>query len=441
MIRLAWTLTRAGGLGRMLLLAACTAVVSGLLLVAIAMLRLPSNPDEHLFNLVDEPGLRGGSAFATVMLTLPSLLLLHQAIRLGTAARERRLASLRLAGATPGEVRRLGALEVGFPALAGSMLGLVVYGLLRWFLGGASSSSATSATGLGLVPSSVTPTWWQFLIVVAGVTVLGVAVGLLASRRVVVTPLGITRRQPPPPPRPWGLLLVGLGLALGLFALNVDVFSGLAGGAVVALVILGVVSLASWAAYRVGRFAESRVASAHALLAARRLVAEPRPAGRAAAAVGGIAVVAGGSGAMLVDIIENGRLESFFVVSLALVGLALMGSLLVVIGTLAVHSVESLLDRKRSMAALAVLGTPLDVLQRSQRWEAALVAMPMALVGALFGGGILGFVEVRSPLGLLVILATTGVTVALVWLAILTAVRATRRWTVRAAGAGNLRAE
>jgi hypothetical protein len=440
-IRLAWTLNRAGGWGRMLLLTGCTAVVSGLLLVAIALLLLPPNPHERLFNLVAEPGTRAGTAFATVMLTLPPLLLLHQAVRLGTAARERRLASLRLAGATPSEVRRLGAIEVGFPALAGSLLGFGVYALLRWTLGGTASASPVSVPGLKLVPTTVAPTWWQFLIVVVGVTIVGVAVGLLASRRVVVTPLGITRRQSPPPPRPWGLLLVGLAVALGLFGSAHEFASDVLVVAAVALVILGVVSLASWTAYRVGRFAESRVTSAPALLAARRLVAEPRPAGRAAAAVGGIALVAGGSGAIIVEILTNGRLESYFVLSLTLVGLALLASLLVVMGTLAVHSVESLLDRKRSMAALAALGTPLGVLQSSQRLEAALVAMPMALVGVLFGGGVLGFMQAPGPLGVLVILATVVVTLGLVGLAILTAVRATRPWAVRAAAAGNLRAE
>ncbi len=423
----------------MLLLAGCTAVVSGLLLVAIALLRLPSNPDERLFALVADPGTRGGTAFATVMLTLPSLLLLHQAVRLGTATRERCLASLRLAGATPGEVRRLGAIEVGFPALAGSLLGLGVYALLRWALGGTGRTSASSVSDLRLVPSTVTPTWWQILIVVLGVTVLGVAVGLLASRRVVVTPMGITRRQAPPPPRPWGLVLVVGGLALGPFLLRPDIDSQVTGAAVVAPVVLGVVSLASWTAYRVGRFSESRVTTGPALLAARRLVAEPRPTGRAAAAVGGIALVAGGSGSLLVETMDSE--DSFYFVSLALVGLALLASLLVVVGTLAVHSVESLLDRKRSMAALAALGTPLEVLQRSQRWEAALVAMPMALVGVLLGAGVLGFVDGPSPAGLLVILTIVCVTLALVWLAIVTAVRATRPWTVRAAAASNLRAE
>ena len=44
---------------------------------------------------VADPGVRGGTAFGTVLLTVPALALLHQAVRLGTAARERRLAALR----------------------------------------------------------------------------------------------------------------------------------------------------------------------------------------------------------------------------------------------------------------------------------------------------------------------------------------------------------
>ena len=131
MTRLAWTLARAGGWSRMLLVAVCTAVVSGLLLVAVALLLLPENPPEMFFNLVADPGVRGGTAFGTVLVTVPALLL-HQAVRLGTAARERRLAALRLAGATPGQVRLLGALEVGIPSCAGGVLGLGVYALLRW---------------------------------------------------------------------------------------------------------------------------------------------------------------------------------------------------------------------------------------------------------------------------------------------------------------------
>ncbi|WP_310526636.1 FtsX-like permease family protein, partial [Nocardioides sp.] len=442
MIRLSLTLTRAGGLPRMLLLGSCTAGVCALLLLMVSFARLPDSPDEALFNLVADPGTRGGTAFATGLLTLPPLLLLYQAVRLGTAARDRRLAALRLAGATPGDVRRLGALEVGIPAFAGSLAGIAVYWLLRQVLGGTPAGVAlqgngyVSTLGLRLVPTSVAPQWWEALLVVVGTTVAGVIVGGRASRGVVVTPLGVSRRQASAPPRPWGLLLP---LAAIPVSITLGTASDAAPLAFIGLTVLGVIALAPWAAYRAGRFAESRTASPAGLLAARRLVADPRPAGRAAAAVGAIALVSGGGGAVAADLVADDVSDPFYYISLALVASALLVALLVAIGTLAVHSVESMLDRKRSVASLAALGMPLDELESAQRWEARLVAMPVAAAGVLLGAATLTVVGVdASPVALLVLLADVVITLVLVWLAISAAVRITRPWALRAASVANL---
>ena len=449
MIRLALTLTRAGGWPRMLLLGSCTAVVSALLLIVITFARLPHHPDELLFDLVSNPGTRVGAAFATALLTLPPLLLLYQAVRLGTAARDRRLAALRLAGATPAEVRRLGSLEVGIPALAGSLAGIGLFWLLRFLQGDNAMFDASSNPGgrvytgdLRLLPTSVAPQWWEALLVVLATTLAGVFVGARASRGVIVTPLGVSRRQASAPPRPWGLLLLLAAVLIVPVALAVGSTSEAAPMAIVGLAILGVISLAPWAAYRAGRFAQSRTASPAVLLAARRLVADPRPAGRAAAAVGAIALVSGGGAAVAADLVGTDNSEPFYYISLALVAGALLVALLVAIGTLAVHSVESLLDRKRSVASLAALGMPLEELQSAQRWEARLVAMPMATAGVFLGSTTLGVMGGNvSLVALLVLLTNMVITLGLVWLAIFAAVRLTRPWAVRAASAANLRTE
>jgi hypothetical protein len=133
---LALVLTRSAGVGRAALVAGCAALVTALLLVAVAVLRLPDEPEEALFNIVADPGVRPGTLLAVALLTVPPLLLLHQAVRLGTPARERRLAGLRLAGATPGDVSRIGAVEVGAPALVGGLAGMLLYRMLRAVLGG-----------------------------------------------------------------------------------------------------------------------------------------------------------------------------------------------------------------------------------------------------------------------------------------------------------------
>ena len=453
MIRLAWNLTVVGGRGRAVLLAACTAVVAGLLLVGQAMLLLPEYPDEALYTVVAEAGTRSGFTFAVFMLALPALLLLFQAVRLGTSARERRLAALRLAGATPGDVRRLGALEVGLPTLAGAAAGYGVYWLMRGALGGAPVDASCCQPGItrygslaGFVPTSVTPAWWQVVLTVLLVTLLGVLVGTAANRGVVVSPLGITRRTNPSPPRPWGLLLIVAGIGFGVTTLvlfgtfePVDVLAPLLS---IALLVLGLISLAPWTAYVVGRRTARRARTAPVLLAARRLAGDPRPAGRAAAAVGAIGLVAGGAAVMAGDILETQSPgdRSYYLVAIALVGVALLLALLAVIGSLAIHSAESLLDRKRSVASLAALGGTTDLLVQSQRAEVGLVAMPMALGGTLFGSLLLGIP--LAGIGLPWVVATAlalGAVTSLVWSAIRLAVLITGPWIRRAADPANLR--
>ncbi|WP_205304889.1 hypothetical protein, partial [Nocardioides sp. 616] len=119
MIALALTFLRNAGYGRPVLVAACTAVVSGLLLVTLTLVLFGLDPsyDAELSQLVLEGELRAGLMVALALTCLAPLMLLQQVLRLGSASRERRLAALRVAGATQAEVRRLGALEVAAPAL------------------------------------------------------------------------------------------------------------------------------------------------------------------------------------------------------------------------------------------------------------------------------------------------------------------------------------
>ena len=432
----------------MALVTVCTAVVSGLLMVAVALLLLPPQPDELLFNLVADPGVRGGTAFGTVLLTFPALLLLDQAVRLGTAARERRLAALRLAGATPAQVRLLGTFEVALPSLLGGILGLGVYALLRATFGGIPRDAPpdpfarVSTLDVRLVPTTVTPHWWQFLLVVLAVTLAGAAVGLLSSRGLAISPFGVTRRHRTAPPRPWGLLGLLAAACAGALTVPFRDSATVLGMGAVALAVGGIVVLAPWAAHRMGRRAQRRARSASGLLAAGRLLSDPRPAGRAAAAVGGISLVSGGAAALTADILAPVHTpDAFYTVSLLIVAMVLLLALVAAAWTLAVHTVESLLDRRRSTAALVAVGVTTEDLQRSQRTECALVAVPLSVVGVLVGTLSLGPFVQHDATGVVVMLMNLAVTPALVWVAIVVAVRLVRPWTVRAGAPGNLRTE
>ena len=475
MTRLAWTFLRSAGWPRAALFAGTTAVATALVLVALTMLLLPSQPVEALFSLVAEPGLRWGTAFATALLVLPLLLMLNQVVRLGTATRERRLAALRLAGATPAQVRRIGAIEVGLPVTVGAMSGPLVFALLRTLFGGQRVipgegmhvvdltvtppsdvvSYSRLDSGLSLIPTSVTPAWWQIAVVVAVVAVAGVVTGSLASRHLVASPLGVSRRVRRPAPRPWGLLLVGTGL--GAMAVAASGVFGRGQALVMAgilLVVLGVVALGPWVAFRSGQRAARRTSDPATLIAAGHLVSDPRPAGRAAAAVGAIGIVSGAAAVMEVGVFfysNSSFIDPFFVTSFALVGGALVLVLLVTASTLAVHAAESLVDRRRVLAALVAAGTPVSVLRDALRREAMLTAMPLSVGGVLVGAVVAGAVGVASadstgsPMvnlaGLLVVCGQVTLTVGLTRAAIRIAIRAVAPRLVQATAPANLRTE
>jgi hypothetical protein len=449
------TFLRSDGGSRAAMVALCTAVVSGLLLVVVTVLLLGWDRDqpELLANAVADPGVRGGYVFGLLLICIAPLAFLRQVVRLGTADREQRLAALRLAGATPADVRRWGALEVAAPALVGGLLGYPVFLGIRSVFGGQLTSTAASAAydpvaqELRLVPVSVQPVWWQVLLVAGLVGAVGAVAGASATRGVTVSPLGVSRRAPRHAPRPLGATLIVL--AAPAFAVSYLASSSTVGTvfgiAFVALLILGLLALTPWIAYTVGAAVSVRATRPHVLMAARRLATDPRPAGRAAAAIGAIGMVAGGGGALVSDLPSTnggggfGGVEPMYTVPIALVGGVLLLALVLVVFTLAVHGVESLVDRKRAIASLAAVGATQGELLRALRWEIGLVALPVTTLGALIGSApyivVAGWFEPYLWVPVLV----DVVTVAFAWLAVLASTRLTQRWLVRAASSTQLR--
>jgi hypothetical protein len=453
-LRLVGSFLRTGGGPRAVLVAGCTALVSGFMLVALTVVLFTlhsSQEREQISDLVAQGGIRGGYLLALLLICVAPLALLRQGVRLGTATREQRLAALRLAGATPGEVRRIGAAEAGLPAVAGGFLGYLVFAALRALFGGQTGGEpggvqSEVARQLQLVPTSVTPAWWHVLAIALGVGLVGVLAGATASRSLIISPLGVSRRAPRSAPRPWGALLLLLVIPLFLTSLDEgsgpgEVYTFIAVGALV----LGLLALAPWVAYRIGRTVAARSSTVAVLIAGRRLATDARSAGRAAAAVGAIAVIAGGGGVVLSDLPGSyeggdfGDVEPFYTVPIVLAGLVLLAALVLVIFSMAVHGVESMVDRKRSIAALAALGVSADELERVQRWEIGLVALPMAVIGVLVGSGPYLLAFGSSDRYAWIPFAVDGVTIALVWAAVRISTLITRPWLVRASAPANLR--
>lgn len=453
-VELTTAFVRNGGIARAVLVVGCTAVVSGLLLVAVTVTLLGAGDQraEQLANLISDRGVRAGYVFALLLVCVAPLTLLRQVLRLGSAEREQRLAGLRLAGATPTDVHRLAALEVGLPALVGGLLGLPVFLAIRAVLGGQLYSEMARRDGafynsvraeLSLVPVSVSPAWWQVLLVVLAVGLAGAFAGASAARSVTVSPLGVARRTPRTAPRPWGLGLMALGVlawAIGYRSSPGTPFEILFLG----LFILGLLVLTPWIAFKVGTIVARRASQPQVLLAASRLAADPRPAGRAAAAIGAIGLIAGGGGVVVADLPASyggrgfGEVEPIYSVPFALGGALLLLALALVVVTLAVHGAESLMDRRRAVASLAATGMTHAELERVQRWEIGLVALPVTVAGVLIGSVPL-LVAVDPGITWWVALLVDAVTVVLAAVAVLLAARLTRPSLRRAARATNLR--
>jgi hypothetical protein len=143
-----------------------------------------------------------------VLLTVPVLALAGQALRVGSLARERRMASLRLAGATRLDIRLVPGAEAGIAAPVGGLLAGPVYVLL-WFLLG-----VLPPAGLRLMPeaNSSDALAWIVVLLLAGVG--GGLAGAIFQRRAVVEPLGVRRRATPPPPGWVNLAMLVFGMVL-----------------------------------------------------------------------------------------------------------------------------------------------------------------------------------------------------------------------------------
>lgn len=440
---LAVTVVRAAGLGRAGLVAATTAVVSALLLVLASMARLEWDTNTWgggLLAPIADPGTRPGAMLGVVLLVLPLLLLLDQAVRLGSTSRQRRYAALAVAGATRADLRRWAALEVGAPAAAGALLGIPTWLLLRCLL----TDVPNSHQRAGLVPTEVGPGAWTAL-VVAAVTAYGVLAGLRAGATMSDALAG--SRGLRPPPRPWpALLLVAAPLLIGSYAWNYgrsDVLDLLTPLGAVVCAVGGIAGLAPWAGYRAARALSGRVRTGAALLAAGRLSADPRPAGRAAAAVGAVAMTGGVIGAFLPEAQRSSgsSWRDDYGIPAAVVAACAVVVVLVVAASLAVHSTETLLERRREMAALVATGVPASAISTAQRLECLIATLPITVGGALVGGfgyGVLAGLDAVVAGSVVVATAvTTGIVLAAVW----ATTRLLRPWVLDALDPDQLRTE
>lgn len=401
--------------GARVVLTALGAAFATLGLLAIAtVLSIQSPPargdttyDAHYTNgLLAEAGLRPGLSVALVLLTIPFLFFVVQCSRLGAPARDRRLAAYRMGGATPGQTVRIIATETGVAAVLGAAVGAAVY------FAGRVLADHPQPNGMRALPTDVLPPVWAFVLILAGLPALVVALSLLLLRKGAVTPFGVVRRSRNRRVRPWpGILLVVGVVGFGLLDPASDTlgkYVHLPGAVLLAafyalglLMVLGLVFGTGWLSYTGGRLLTKYARRPAGLLAGRRLAADPWQASRALSVMV-IAVLLGSGAATMHSVLDTqaraaARLDklthgeaggidnAFFDHAFQLIDVAVLIVLAVAVGALLVMLAEQIVTRRRSLVSLVAGGVPRAVLARAQLLQVLLPTVPVLVVGAAAG--------------------------------------------------------
>ncbi|NUP19836.1 MAG: ABC transporter permease [Streptomyces sp.] len=391
-LRLAWLLTRGSDRRewwRVTLTAFGAALATG---IGLAVAVITSIDGQYSVSvgagLLDHSRDRQGVIIALLLLLVPVLGFLGQCARVGAVHRDRRVAALRLAGATPRQVRRIAALEAGLACLAGSSVATVFAVLLL----------------LRLWQHPEPLAWLGIALVAVAVPVLGAAVSALSLRRVVASPLGWVRRVRST--RGPGRAFVAVTVLLGVLAVGVVLtmyFGGplpLALGpltvfAVSLLIGVSAVWLAGWSSRRLGTALASRAQRPALLIAAERLRDDPWATARTYAAVLLVTVVGtafAGIRLVLLHVVAHtdqlAEDRSYYTTGLSLSGAAVLVALALTLSALAVGTAESLATRRRGLAAQAAAGVPQSVLGRALLLETALPLAPAVLLAGAGGTAI-----------------------------------------------------
>ena len=392
------------------------------MLCAATVLSITGWADRYSVTLLVEPGLRPGVAATLILVSLPVLALAGQCIRLGAPARDRRLAAIRLAGATPGEGVLIATAETAVASLLGSVAGLVAYLVARAAIGDQHT-----------LPTDVLPPAPVIAFLVLLVPALAAAIGALLMRRVIVTPLGVVRRVRKRGPRPWPGLLIAVGLAMfaSPFQEHLPVHLPhwlphsknmtyvLLGGGVL-LTMAGVVLGVGWISHTAGQLLRRYGRGPATLLAGQRLITDPWNGSRTMAAL--LAAVIAGSVALgfranlattfrYYDLdnqimgypygrgMSAGAEPSFYFNAIRLVMVAVGLSAAVAAAGLLIALVESIVARRRAYASLTATGVPRRTLSAAILWQTLTPLVPALLLAMAAGDALLRLVPTHYDLG------------------------------------------
>lgn len=316
------------------------------------------------------------AGFACALLVIPVLSLGGGAARLGARGRARRLASLRLIGMTGGEVVKMSVIETLVQAVTGVVLGSAVFAasLPAWQL--VTFQLQSIEANEMLLP------WWLWLTVVGVLLLLAVASTVLGLSRVTISPLGVARDQSPRRLKVWRLVAVVL-LVIGILVYSrlSDITSliGLVSMVAFLAIVIGSINLVGpWLLQLIAR-PRTRTGRVPTLLAARRILDDPRAAWRNVSSVALLGFIAGFVVTMPVTT-SGGATDVYgdsFVRDIQTgVAITLIVGLLLAATATLMSQASGVFDRAAESVALDRMGVPRDVHAAVRRGQ---VLVPLAV--------------------------------------------------------------
>ena len=219
-------------------------------------------------------------AVLALVLLFPVLVFIGAAMRLSAARREQRFAAIRLAGATMGQVTVIATVEAIVAAVAGVVLGFLIY-----MVAGPALVHVPFA-GQPLEPGDISIGWFDVVITAVGVPLAAAFVARFALRRVQVSPLGVSRRVTPQPPQAYRIIPLFAGIAVLAYFVSAG-RPGSSNGQIEGyllgflLIMIGLVLSGPWLTMQGAKIMARRTSRVSVLLAGRRLSDNPRGAFRA----------------------------------------------------------------------------------------------------------------------------------------------------------------
>ncbi|WP_432560784.1 FtsX-like permease family protein [Kineococcus sp. SYSU DK003] len=309
---------------------------------------------------------------AVALLLVPTATLGAAAARLTVARRDERLARLRLAGATTGQIGVVALLDAAVQAVAGAALGVLLNLLTLPAVAQLRFQGRRFATGellLGPVP---------VLLTVTAVLLVALVSSAVSLRRVAITPLGVAQRLPQKG-LSWARIVPVLLLGGGFVAaFNAGGLVFGFGTAVGALVLVGFLA-GTFAVFNLvgplfvsvlGRILGARARSVETLLAARRMTDDPKSTWRS---VGGISLVTFVAGCLSVTpgLTSGGAPEEaqlFTDIGTGAAVTLVISAVLAAVST-GVTQASRVLDSRTRYRTLHLSGTDLEVLHTARARE------------------------------------------------------------------------